>query len=141
MEQIEINAENIGTHMADCLLLQRQLIKPTDTPKEELFLRTAEDEHTYMLGLLEDGHIVGLGVVGRLIHPAHITAHIDNVVVDDAYRGRGYFTIIMDALEAKAAAWGADEITLTCSRSAVQPLYVHRGFEERDTKCYRKKLQ
>lgn len=126
--------------MADCLQLQGQLIKPEQTPNEALFLKTAHDERTYMLGLVDNGHVVGLGVVGCLIHPAHITAHIDNIVVDSNYRGRGYFGVIMETLESQAAQWGADEITLTCSRPLVQPLYVKRGYEERDTKCYRKKL-
>ncbi len=140
MEVIQLNAVNISQFMEDCLRLQKQLIKPEDTPNEALFLRTAEDARTLMIGLLEDGHIVGLGVIGELIHPAHITAHIDNIVVDDAYRGRGYFTIIMDTLEAQAKAWGADEITLTCSRPPVWPLYLKRDYEERATKCFRKKI-
>ncbi len=140
MEVIRLTVENIGAHLQDCLRLQRQLIKPEETPSEALFMRTAEDDRTYMLGLIEDEHLVGLGVVGCLVHPAHITAHIDNVVVDAAYRGRGYFTVIMGALEAQAAHWGADEVTLTCSRPAVQPLYLRRDYKERDTTCYKKKI-
>lgn len=114
MELIELTAENIEQYLDDCLSLQRQLIKPEDEPRAELFKATANDGDTYMLGVLDSGRIIGLGVLGKLIHPAHITAHVDNVVVDVDERGKGYFTVIMDALEAKAKAWGADEITLTC---------------------------
>jgi ribosomal protein S18 acetylase RimI-like enzyme len=124
MEIIRLHSENIEKYMQDCLNLQQQLIKPGEVASETLFIRTASSEHTYMLGLLEGGHIVGLGVIGLLVHPAHVTAHVDNIVVDAAFRGQGYFTIIMDALEAHALEWGADEITLTCSRPLVQPLYL-----------------
>jgi|GEM_PF-1449259 len=140
MEVIRLTAENIEQYLPQCLSLQRQLIKPDEVPNEELFLRTAGDERTCMLGLIEDQKLVGLGVIGLLTHPAHVTAHVDNIVVDDAYRGRGFFTVIMDALEAQAALWGADEITLTCSRPAVQPLYERREYKERETKYYRKKI-
>ena len=140
MEIIELTSENIDTYIADCILLQKQLLKPGETPNESLFYATASHEQTYMLGLLENERIVGIGVLGKLIHPAHRTAHVDNIVVDDAYRGRGYFTVIMDALEAKAQEWGADEVTLTCSRPLVQPLYEKRNYEERPTKYYRKKI-
>ena len=140
MEIIRLTSENIEAHIQECLSLQRQLIRPEEIPNEELFLRTAADERTYMLGLIEDQKLVGLGVIGLLTHPAHVTAHVDNIVVDDAYRGRGFFTIIMDALEAQATQWGADEVTLTCSRPAVQPLYEKRDYEEKPTKFYRKKI-
>lgn len=140
MEIIRLTSENIEKYMSDCLNLQQQLIKPGEVPSETLFRQTAANKETYMIGLLEDDRIVGLGVIGLLIHPAHVTAHVDNIVVDDGYRGRGYFTSIMDELEAQAIRWGADEITLTCSRPLVQPLYVKRNYIERETKVYRKKM-
>lgn len=140
MELIEITETNIDSVMQDCLSLQKQLIKLGEAPNEDLLRRTATDEQTYMLGLVEAGHLRGLGVVGYLTHPVHITAYINNIVVDESYRGRGYFTTIMEALEKKARQWGADEIALTCSRPTVQPLYIKRGYEERDTKYYRKMI-
>ena len=59
MELIEITEANIDSVIDDCLALQGQLIKPAETPNEDLLHRTATDEQTYMLGLVEDGHLRG----------------------------------------------------------------------------------
>jgi GNAT superfamily N-acetyltransferase len=66
---------------------------------------------------------------------------IDNIVVHPEYRGRGLAREIMDALEYKAAEWGATQIKLTCSRPEVQAMYEKRGYQEKvSTKYYVKKI-
>lgn len=140
MEIIELHKDNIRQHLIDCLDLQKQLLRPGEEPSADLFTLAAEDSHSYLIGVLEDEKIVGLGIVNRVVHPVHHTGFVNNIVVDEARRGRGLFTSIMNELERKVKEWGADELVLTCSRANVQPLYEKRGYHEHVTKFYQKEI-
>lgn len=140
MEIVELTAENISKYLEGCVSVQHFLSedeRPIDPTQIE---RTAEAPHSYFIALVDGGRVAGIGVVNKIVHPVRTNGYIDNIVVHPDFRGQGHFTVIMDALENKAIEWGAEQTKLTCSREAVQPLYEKRGYTEKDTKYYVKKL-
>jgi GNAT superfamily N-acetyltransferase len=136
MQIIELTSENIETYLSDCLETQTYLIKPEEKVNEVLMRETAEDSHSYMIGVIVEDRLLGLGVISKLVHPVHKTGYINNIVVHPDARGQGLFSVIMDDLEAKAKDWGCDDLALTCSREQVQGMYEKRGYTEKNTKFY-----
>jgi ribosomal protein S18 acetylase RimI-like enzyme len=86
-----------------------------------------------------DGEIVGslTLVVFRL--PSGVRAWIEDVIVDDAARGKGVGEALNRAALAHAAQRGARTIDLTSrpSRDVANRLYQRLGFVARDTNVYR----
>ena len=71
--------------------------------------------------------------------PTGVRAWIEDVVVDDAARGRGAGEALTRAALAKAAELGAKTVELTSrpSREAANRLYQRLGFASRETNLYR----
>ncbi len=136
MEIVELVKENIASNLDDCVALQLYLVKPDSVIFPEMFIESAEDSHTYFLGLCDDGKIVGMGVLSKMVHPVNITGYINNVVVHPDARGKGLFKVIMDSLESKAKEWGCTDVALTCSRAEVQAKYEERGYVKKETEFY-----
>jgi GNAT superfamily N-acetyltransferase len=140
MELVTLTEENIDQYLEDCIAVQRHLVKPEEVIDAERFKLIAKDSHSFLLGIQVDGHIIGLGEVCKVVHPVHIVGYVHNIVIDPAHRGKGIFSFLMNALEAKAKKWGCDQMNLTCSRSEVQPLYEKRGYLKKETNFYTFKL-
>ena len=136
MDIVEFTEENIEQYLDDCLEAQKFLIKPGEPVEAEQFRLTAASEHTYFIGVLDEGRVLGLGVVNKIVHPVRTNSYIDNIVVHEDARGKGYFKVIMNELERKSKEWGCTKVSLTCSREAVQGMYTKRGYKEKDTKYY-----
>jgi ribosomal protein S18 acetylase RimI-like enzyme len=85
------------------------------------------------------GPIVGMLTLVTFRIPTGVRARIEDVVVDDAVRGRGTATALTQAALEIAAARGAHTVDLTSrpSREAANRLYQHLGFEQRETMVYR----
>lgn len=141
MELIELTADTIETYLDSCVALQAYLVSDQQEIDPEQFRKTAQADN-YFIALVEDGRVAGMGVIHKMVHPVRTGAYIDNIVVHPDFRGRGLFTVIMDALETKAIKeWGAGKIKLTCSRVPVQPLYEKRSYKEVvSTKLYSKTI-
>jgi ribosomal protein S18 acetylase RimI-like enzyme len=71
--------------------------------------------------------------------PTAVRAWIEDVVVDEAARGRGAGEALNRAALAKAASMGAKTVDLTSrpSREAANRLYQRLGFAPRETNVYR----
>ena len=67
---------------------------------------------------------------------------IEDVVVDERYRGKGLGKMLISALIEKAKKMGMKHVDLTSNpkRVAANNLYQKTGFEKRDTNVYRLKL-
>jgi ribosomal protein S18 acetylase RimI-like enzyme len=85
------------------------------------------------------GPIVGMLTLVTFRIPTGVRARIEDVVVDDAVRGRGTATALTQAALEIAAARGAHTVDLTSrpSREAANRLYQHLGFVQRETMVYR----
>lgn len=85
------------------------------------------------------GPIVGMLTLVTFRIPTGVRARVEDVVVDDAVRGRGTATALTQAALEIAAARGAHTVDLTSrpSREAANRLYQHLGFQQRQTVVYR----
>ncbi len=70
-------------------------------------------------------------------------AWIEDVVVDDAARGKGVASALVNAALVHAAELGARTVDLTSrpDRADANRLYVNLGFEQRTTNVYRKTIE
>ena len=86
-----------------------------------------------------DGEIVGSLTLVVFPIPTGLRAWIEDVVVDEAARGRGVGQALNQAALERARAAGATTVDLTSrpSREAANRLYRRLGFVERQTNVYR----
>ena len=86
-----------------------------------------------------DGRILGSLTLVVFPIPTGIRAWIEDVVVDEAARGRGVGEALNRAALDRARAAGARTVDLTSrpSREAANRLYQRIGFQPRDTNVYR----
>ncbi len=86
-----------------------------------------------------DGDVVGSLTLAFYRIPTALKAWIEDVVVDDAARGRGVGEALNRAAIDEARARGAKNVSLTSrpSREAANRLYQRLGFEPYDTNLYR----
>lgn len=70
-------------------------------------------------------------------------AWVEDVVVDESARGRGYARQLLQHLAVEAQAIGAKSLNLTSrpSRTAANKLYQSEGYEIRETNVYRKSVK
>jgi|SRR5579871_3434183 len=85
------------------------------------------------------GAVVGTLTLVVFRIPTGLRAWIEDVVVDEAARGRGVGEALNRAAIAKAASLGAKTVDLTSrpSREAANRLYRRLGFALRETNVYR----
>lgn len=88
------------------------------------------------------GRIVGEGLLFHNWKFMFSTGCIDDVIVDEKYRGKGLGKILTHAMINKAKELGMKHIDCTSRphRIAAHKLYEKAGFEKRDTNVYRLKL-
>ena len=92
-----------------------------------------------LLALDEEGAVVGSLTLALFRIPTGLRAWIEDVVVDEAARGRGVGEALNREAIGRARAEGATTVDLTSrpSREAANRLYRRLGFEERATNVYR----
>ena len=88
------------------------------------------------------GDVVGSLTLALFRIPTGMRAWIEDVVVDEAARGRGAGSALVHAALARAGEAGCRTVDLTSrpSRTEANRLYVSLGFERRETNVYRKNL-
>ena len=111
----------------------RELQAIVDAPDSVLLV--ARDER-------DDDRIVGSLTLAMFRIPTGYRAWIEDVVVDDAVRGRGIGDKLNRIALDHARDAGATTVDLTSrpSREAANRLYKRIGFEQRETNVYRYKL-
>jgi ribosomal protein S18 acetylase RimI-like enzyme len=121
--------------------LSRSSPPPTEDDVAEMV--GAPGTHLLIARLASDGETVG-DIVGSLTLvlfriPTGIRAWIEDVVVDEAARGRGAGEALTALALDIAAAAGAKTVDLTSrpSREAANRLYQRLGFHARETNVYR----
>ena len=92
-----------------------------------------------LLALDEEEAVVGCLTLALFRIPTGLRAWIEDVVVDEAARGRGIGEALNREAIGRARAEGATTVALTSrpSREAANRLYQRLGFEERATNVYR----
>lgn len=86
--------------------------------------------------------IVGMGQLAIVLKPEGVIAQVEDVVVDEAQRGKGIGRIILEKIIERARVRSARMIQLSSnpSRVAANALYKKNGFELHETNFYRMKL-
>lgn len=106
------------------------------------FRRLLADQHVEIWIVRDGAKIVGMATLCVFSMLSKTIGFVEDVVVDEAYRGRGLGTLLMQKLIQRARARRCAHVELTSrpSREAANALYLKLGFEQRDTNVYRLKL-
>lgn len=100
---------------------------------------TIESDATHLLAAREDERVLGMLSLVVFRIPSGVRAWIEDVLVDEAHRGRGIAQALLEAAIAQARSLGAKTLDLTSrpEREAANRLYRRVGFEQRETNVYR----
>jgi len=93
--------------------------------------------------VLKDGErIIGTATLILMQQLATTKAFLEDVVVDEAYRGRGLGRLLMEEIIKQAKLLGVEKLKFTSKpqRIAANALYQKMGFERKETNVYEMKL-
>ncbi len=138
-----------------------RLVEPTECDREQLTalirqltgngrkltleaLRTVASMHYLLVARDTDkeDRIVGTALLAIMRTVSHVNGQIEDVVVDEAYRGQGIAKGLLMRLVVYARAVEVERIDLGSEphRAAANHLYDKFGFVKRDTNLYRLSL-
>ena len=119
-----------------------QLRPGAEAPAPEALAAVIADPAITLLAACDGDAIVGLAAVAVYRRLSGVSAHLNDVVVDAAARGRGAGGALVHAAIEVARQRGAYSMELTSSpwREAANRLYARLGFQRRDTNVYWLKL-
>lgn len=82
--------------------------------------------------------IIGMGTIAEIVHLDRTVAMIEDVVIDELYRGKGVGRQICTMLMNSARDRGCTEIRLTsrASREQAHALYLSLGFQRVETQVF-----
>ena len=138
---IEINTYSSEYHEA----MQRFLDQLTTNPMtltESMFRQLVESTNSHLFFLIKDEQIAGMLTVGIYYSPTGGKAWIEDVVVDEAFRGKGLSKLLVaHAIEfTKSQQIPSLMLTSNPKRIAANKLYQKMGFERKETNVYRMKF-
>ena len=119
--------------------LRSKKLAPSAPPVDrDALVRVLGCDATTVLVARLDGRIAGTLTLVALPVPSGVRARIEDVVVDEAARGRGVGAALTLAAVQAARAAGARTVELTSrpSREAANRLYSRLGFQPRRTNVY-----
>lgn len=120
--------------------LSRSNPPPTTVQLGDVVASPATD---LFIAIDDGGTIVGMATLVTFRIPTGMRAWIEDVVVDEAGRGRGVGDALTQAMVDRARELGCRTVDLTSrpSREAANRLYRRAGFVMRETNVYRFSLQ
>jgi ribosomal protein S18 acetylase RimI-like enzyme len=121
--------------------LMPQLSSSASVPGREELAQMVGSDATQLLVARDRGEWTVVGTLTLVLFriPTGVRAWIEDVVVDEAYRGRGVGEALTLAAVERARRAGARTVDLTSrpSREAANRLYQRLGFRSRTTNLYR----
>lgn len=116
-----------------------QLSSSSPPPTERELAAIVTSRSTVLFVARERGEIIGSLTLVLFRIPTGLRAWIEDVVVDEAARGKGVGELLNRAAIEHAARAGAKTVDLTSrpSREAANRLYQRIGFQARETNVYR----
>ena len=126
--------------------MQRFLDQLTSSPMtltEEMFHQLLVSSNSHLFFLLKDEQIAGMLTVGIYYSPTGGKAWIEDVVVDESFRGQGLSKLLVaHAIEfTKSKQIPSLMLTSNSKRVAANKLYQTMGFERKETNVYRMKFK
>jgi len=125
--------------LTDVKALLRQLSGDDSQATKDLLKKLIANPAVEIWVVRDGLRIVGMGTLIMVPMLSGVSADIEDVVVDDRYRGRKLGEAIVKKLIARGWARGGKTINLTSrpSRIAANALYQKLGFKQRKTNVYR----
>lgn len=116
-----------------------QLSTTSAIPTAAHLRRMIASDAIVLFAARQDGVIVGLLTLVIVRIPTGLRARIEDVVVDERARGQGIGARLSQAAIDRASQEGVRTVDLTSrpSRVAANRLYERLGFQERETRVYR----
>lgn len=138
---IEIKTYSQEYHEA----MQRFLNQLTTSPMvltESMFHQLLASENSHLFFIMKDEQIAGMLTVGIYYSPTGGKAWIEDVVVDETFRGQGFSKqLVAHAIEfVKSQQIPLLMLTSNPKRIAANKLYQAMGFERKETNVYRMKF-
>lgn len=138
---IEIKTYSQEYHEA----MQRFLNQLTTSPMvltESMFHQLLVSENSHLFFIMKDEQIAGMLTVGIYYSPTGGKAWIEDVVVDETFRGQGLSKLLVaHAIEfVKSQQIPLLMLTSNPKRIAANKLYQAMGFERKETNVYRMKF-
>ena len=126
--------------------MQRFLDQLTSSPmtlSEEMFNQLLASPNSHLFFLLKDEQIAGMLTVGIYHSPTGGKAWIEDVVVDESFRGQGLSKLLVaHAIEfTKSKQIPSLMLTSNSKRVAANKLYQTMGFERKETNVYQMKFK
>lgn len=144
-QRVETIAISVNTN--DLNRINNLLCQLTDNKAKALTLQEIEAvlaQKDFFLYLIKDisteeGRIIGMASIYCVKTLMGCKGYIEDVVVDEGYRGHGLGEALTEGLIQIAKGMGARYIDLTSSpeRVAANEMYKKLGFEKRETNVYR----
>ena len=138
---IEIKTYSQEYHEA----MQRFLNQLTTSPMvltESMFHQLLASENSHLFFIMKDEQIAGMLTVGIYYSPTGGKAWIEDVVVDETFRGQGISKLLVahaiEFVESKQIPLLM--LTSNPKRIAANKLYQAMGFERKETNVYRMKF-
>ena len=125
--------------------MQRFLDQLTTNPMtltEEMFRQLLASPNSHLFFLMKDEQTAGMLTVGIYHSPTGGKAWIEDVVVDEAFRGQGLSKLLVAHAIEFTKSQGIPSLMLTSNpkRIAANKLYQAMGFERKETNVYRMKF-
>lgn len=138
---IEISTYSKEYHEAMQRFLNQLTSKPM-TLTESVCKELIASPNSHLFFLLKDEQIAGMLTVGTYFSPTGGKAWIEDVVVDEAFRGQGLSKLLVaHAIEfVKSEQIPLLMLTSNPKRIAANKLYQSMGFERKETNVYRMNL-
>ena len=138
---VEISTYNKEYHEA----MQRFLDQLTTNPMElteTMFCQLLESENSHLFFLMKDSQIAGMLTVGIYYSPTGGKAWIEDVIVDESFRGQGLSKLLVAHAIEFTKSKGVPSLMLTSNpkRIAANKLYQAMGFGRKETNVYRMKF-
>ena len=139
---IEINTYSAEYHEA----MQRFLNQLTTHPMtltETMFRQLIDSENSHLFFLMKEGQIAGMLTVGIYYSPTGGKAWIEDVGVDETFRGQGLSKrLVAHAIEfTQSKQIPLLMLTSNPKRIAANKLYQAMGFSRKETNVYRMKFE
>ena len=138
---IEIKTYSAEYHEAMQCFLDQLTTSPM-VLTENMFRQLLESENSHLFFIMKDEQIAGMLTVGIYHSPTGGKAWIEDVVVDETFRGQGLSKLLVaHAIEfVKAQQIPSLMLTSNPKRIAANKLYQAMGFERKETNVYRMKF-
>lgn len=137
MQILQLTEKNLTIDLLDQLVNLLQQLSTSVT--EPLVMNAIKSSQNCILVAMEGDVIVGTTTMAYLDCVTGVRVHIEDVVVDTAYRGKGIASNLIKQAIDRAKTIKAKSIDLTSrpEREAANRLYGKLGFVKRETNVYR----